>query len=260
MRSKDEIISSIKKKLGQKPEEYFVNLFLYKKEEITDPERSIGLKRLREPIDRVEKYIDYILEILKTYITSEQGEKIKKVALKLLYELEQAKEKQERVGSKRIEDIQELKNELRRRFEEMLSSKSSVATSIAIAEMLKESLRQALNDIMEIHITTIGVLLSHLIRLHNLIVHDLKSGINPSDDKKVWDYINAINLITLQYGVLICSSAEKGFSLEDGIIDYLLDEIEEFESEPSIMLRVMPKASWKTHLELIEKIEKERGV
>ncbi len=257
MKSKDEVISEIKETFRQKPEEYFVNLFLYRKEEIINPEKSIGLKRLREPIDKVENYMNYILEILKTYIGSEQDEEIKEFARGLLYivrELEQVKEKQEKVGSKKIEDI--LKNELRRRFEEMLISKLSVAISIAIAEVLKESLRQALNDIMETHVTTIGVLLSHLIRLHNLIAHDLRSGINPSDDKKVWDYINAINLITLQYGVKICSSVEKGSSLGEGIIEYLLDEIEELESEPSIMLRVMPKASWKTHLKLIEEVEK----
>ncbi|ALV63810.1 hypothetical protein ADU37_CDS21130 [Thermococcus sp. 2319x1] len=263
MESKDEMISAIKEKLRQKPEEYFVNLFLYRKEEIVNPEKSIGLKRLREPIDRVEMYVDYILEILKTYVNSEQDEEIIKAARELLYhfkELEHAEKKLEKEDPKKIEDIQKLKTELRRRIEDINSSKSSIAISIAIAEMLKElkeSLRQALNEVLETHITTIGVLLSHLIRLHNLIIHDLKSGVKPSDDKKVWDYINAINLITLQYGVWIRSSAEKGFSLEDGIIEYLLlDKIEELESEPSIMLRVMPKASWKTHLELLELIEK----
>lgn len=259
MKSKDEMISEIKEGLSQKPEEYFVNLFLYRKEEIINPEKYIGLKRLREPIDKVEDYMNHILEILKTYISSEQDEEIKEFArLYIVRELEQVKKKQERVCSKRIEDIQEL-NKLRRRFEEVLSSKSSMAISIAFVETLKEGLKQVLNEVLESHITTIGMLLSHLIRLHNLIVHDLKSGINPSDDEKVWDYIDAINLITLQYGVLILSFKEKGFSLEDGIVEYLLYRpIKELESEPSIMLRVMPKASWKTHLELIEKIEKER--
>jgi len=257
MKSKEEIINEIKEEFRQKPGEYFENLFLYRKEEIMNPEKFFGLKRLGEPIDKIENDMNHILEILKTYISSEQDEESEEVArLFLLYELEQANEKQERVDSKRIEDIEE-KDELRKRFEEMLNSKSSIVINTAIVEMLKENLRDTLNDIMKTHVTTIGVLISHLVHLHNLIVHDLKSGVALNEDEKVWDYIDAINLITLQYGVLIRLIGGKGSSLGDGFVEYLLFEpIKELGDEPSIMLRVMPKVSWKSHLELIGEIEK----
>ena len=254
----EEIIKEIKEKFRQKPEEYFMNLFLYRKEEIMNPEKFFGLKHLGEPIDKIEKDMNRILEILKTYISSEQDEEIEKVArLFLLYELEQANEKkQERVDSKEIEDMQE-KNELRKRFEELLNSKSSITINTVVVEMLKENLRDVLNDIMETHVTTIGVLLSHLVHLHNLIVHDLRSGVAPNEDEKVWDYIDAINLITLEYGVLIRLIGGKGSSLGDGFVEYLLFKpIKELRYEPSIMLRVMPKVSWKSHLELIGEMEK----
>ena len=219
------LIDDIKKSLNRRSVDYLKILFLLPKEMVVSPEKFTGPRRIEELINNIKSRLDESLEH-----TLQLLEKIIKEVIEIKGDTFEIRECA-------------LVTECRKKIKEV--------------KELKQALYNSLNEMRRIHVIEVSLLLSHLIRLHNLILHDLKSRVNPSRDGKVWDYIGAINILTLQYGVEIVS--KKDFPLEEGFIDYLLREPsdESLRIYSSILSEHIPWLSCKNHLELIEEKLKE---
>ena len=224
-------IENIKKRLDEKSEEYLKTLLLMPKEWIINPEKVIGPKRIEESINYTEKRLNEILEDLLQSLQS---------LMRTIGEVIKAKDSIFEFIHK-YASMAEYYGRIRERIEE-----------------LKRLISGFMDSMREVHTKEVSLLLSHLIRLHNLIVYDLKVGIEPSKDEKVWDFIDAINLILLQYGVMIISWED--FSLKEGFIDFLLTGVSDKKlSIYSIILsRYMSLLSCKSHLDLIKEKFREK--
>ena len=254
--------------LESKPEEYFIRLFLYRKSDVINPGRFSGPERIVDLSNDVKKYMDLLSEILKDCIDSDEdknarvienfvGElyRLYKLHLSLSRGYRKSEEKQLKDEIKALEG--DLKHQIKT-YSKYSESKLLILLSIAITEVMKVVLEDIVEDILRVHATTIGVLLSYFINFHNIITHDLISGTIPLKDEKFWDYISAINLLTLQYGVSIKPyPADPSNRHQKGFITHLIcGPIKALKSEPFIMNRIMSLTNIETILELAEEFKR----
>jgi len=265
-----------KKALEDKPEEYFVRLFLYRKKDVINPERFSGPGRFVESFDKAKKYVELLSEIMMDIASLDEKEDDRilenlKDNLYLLHDayneyLDLSKSNLDS-NKERLKELKEEIDNLKKRIKELIKERSMhskrpkdkliVLLTIAMSEAVKFMLEDVQESVLKVHATTIGVLLSYFINFHNIVVHDILSETTPIEDEKFWDYICAINLLTLQYGVRITPYLIDFPNYEKGFITHLICKpIEAIKSEPFIMHRVMASTWTKKILELMDEFKK----